>query len=153
LFRRNKVSEADWKKNIISHDEERIKELFETSRTIAVVGMKEVTYKPSYYVPKYLLDHGYEIIPVNPLIDQVDGIKAYPDLRSLPGPVDIVDVFRRSGDIMPHAQEAMELRPRAFWMQSGIINKEAAEMLARAGILVVMDRCMYSDHVHFFGRY
>jgi uncharacterized protein len=153
LFRRNKVSEADWKKNIISHDEERIKELFETSRTIAVVGMKEVTYKPSYYVPKYLLDHGYEIIPVNPLIDQVDGIKAYPDLRSLPGPVDIVDVFRRSEDIMPHAQEAMALRPRAFWMQSGIINKEAAEMLARAGILVVMDRCMYSDHVHFFGRY
>ena len=147
------MSEADWKKNIISHDEERIKELFETSRTIAVVGMKEVTYKPSYYVPRYLLDQGYEIIPVNPLIDQIDGIKAYPDLRSLPGPVDIVDVFRRSEDIMPHAQEAMDLRPRAFWMQSGIINKEAAEMLARAGILVVMDRCMYSDHVHFFGRY
>ena len=146
------MSEADWKKNIISHDGERIKELFETSRTIAVVGMKDVTYKPSYYVPRYLLDQGYEIIPVNPHLDQVDGIKAYPDLRSLPGPVDIVDVFRRSEDVMPHAQEAMEVHPRAFWMQSGIINKEAAEMLARAGILVVMDRCMYSDHVHFFGR-
>jgi predicted CoA-binding protein len=147
------VSEADWQKNIISHDQERIRELFETSRKIAVVGMTETTYKPSYYVPKYLLDRGYEIIPVNPLIERVDGIKAYPDLRSLTGPVDIVEVFRRSEDVMPHAREALELRPRAFWMQSGIVNREAAEMLASAGILVVMDRCMYTDHVHFFGRH
>jgi uncharacterized protein len=146
------VSVADWKINIISHDEERIKELFETSRIIAVVGMKDSPYKPSYYVPKYLKDQGYEIIPINPLIEEIEGMKSYPDLRSLPVSVDIVDVFRRSEDIMPHAREALDTRPRAFWMQSGIINREAAQMLARAGILVIMDRCMYTDHAYFFGR-
>ena len=148
------MSESNWQKNIFSYsEEERVKELLASSHTIAVVGMRDVTHKPSYYVPKYMQDHGYEIIPVNPRLEQIEGMKSYSDLRSLPKPVDIVQVFRRSEDVMPHAQEAVDIRPRAFWMQSGIINMEAAELLARAGILVVMDRCMYTDHVSLFGRY
>jgi uncharacterized protein len=145
------VTETDWRKNILT-DEGRIKDLFATSSTIAVIGMKDITYKPSYYVPKYLLDHGYEIIPVNPLVEEIEGLKSYPDLHSVPKPIDIVEVFRRSEDVLPHAQEALEVRPRAFWMQSGIVNMEAAELLARSGILVVMDRCMYTDHMFLFGR-
>lgn len=144
------MSENDWRSNILD-DEERVKELLQTARKIAVVGMKDTPYKASYYVPKYMLDRGYQIIPVNPQYEEIEGMKCYPDLLSLPEPVDIVQVFRRSEDVPPHAEEALAIRPRAFWMQSGIINDRAAEKLARSGILVVMDRCMYVDHRGFFG--
>jgi uncharacterized protein len=146
------VSEAKWQDLIISNDDELVKELLSQSHSIAVVGMKPDTYKPSYYVPKYMLDHGYEIIPVNPGVSEIEQLKCYPDLASLPHPADIVQVFRRSADVLPHAQEALAVKPRAFWMQSGIINEAAAELLAKAGIKVVMDRCMYVDHMKFFGR-
>ncbi|MEW6731825.1 MAG: CoA-binding protein [Acidobacteriota bacterium] len=147
------MSTADWQQNILGDgDESRIKELLVNSRTIAVVGMKNVTYKASYYVPKYLLDHGYQIIPVNPGLSEIEGLKCYRDLRSIPQSVDIVEVFRRSENVLPHAQEALEIKPKAFWMQSGIVNMEAAELLARAGVLVLMDRCMYVDHMAFLGK-
>lgn len=149
------MSVANWQDNIIdNYHEERVKQLLEASHTIAVVGMRDITYKPSYYVPKYMLDQGYEIIPVNPSLENIEGLKCYADLLSLPKPVDIVQLFRRSQDVMPHAEEAvnMQPRPKAAWMQSGIINMEAAEKMAQAGILVVMDRCMYVDHMRFFGR-
>ncbi len=146
------MSAADWQENIISNDDARVKELLASAHSIAVVGMKAEAYKPSYYVPKYMLDHGYEIIPVNPGLTEIEGMACFPDLAALPRSVDIVQVFRRSQDVLPHAQEALQARPRAFWMQSGIINQAAAELLARAGILVVMDRCMYVDHMNFFGK-
>jgi uncharacterized protein len=142
----------NWQDNIISLNDAQVRELLRTSQTIAVVGMKAETYKPSYYVPSYMEEQGYTIWPVNPLLSQVEQRQCYPDLKSLPAPVDIVQVFRRAVDVLPHAQETLTIpRPRAFWMQSGIVNMEAARLLAQAGILVVMDRCMYVDHRALLG--
>lgn len=146
------MSGDNWQENILSHDEQQVRALLADSHTIAVVGMKADTYKPSYYVPKYMHDQGYEIIPVNPGLSDIEGLKCYPDLTVLPKPVDIVQVFRRSQDVPPHAEEALIIKPRIFWMQTGIINVAVAEKLARAGIKVIMDRCMYVDHMKFFGR-
>jgi uncharacterized protein len=142
----------NWHNNLISADDQRVRELLLNSKTIAVVGMKAETYKPSYYVPSYMEAQGYTIIPVNPLLTQIEQRQCYPDLKSLPQPVDIVQVFRRSVDVLPHAKETLTIPlPQAFWMQSGIINIEAANLLAQAGVLVVMDRCMYVDHRHLLG--
>jgi hypothetical protein len=147
------MGEADWQNNIIGqHETERIGNLLRDAHTIAVVGMKETPYLASYYVPKYLIEQGYEIIPINPKLSQIASVKCYPSLRNLPVTVDIVEVFRRSEDVLIHAEEALELKPKAFWMQSGIINEEAAKLLAQAGILVVMDRCMYIDHKELIAR-
>lgn len=133
---------------MLIQDTQKIKEILHSARTIAVVGMTANTYKPSYYVPKYLREQGYEIYPVNPLFVEIDGLKCYPNLISVPVHIDIVEVFRKSEDVMPHAEEALVIRPKTFWMQSGIINQLAAERLAQAGICVVMDRCMYTDHLY-----
>lgn len=140
-----------WQDNIISADIRQVRQLLATSHTIAVVGMKGDEHKPSYYVPKYMLDQGYEIIPVNPAATEIAGLKCYADLLAIPKPVDIVQVFRRAADVIPHMVEALQIQPRAFWMQSGIINEIAAEQLAKAGIKVVMDRCMYVDHRNLLG--
>lgn len=144
--------DLDWQKNIISHNQESVKHLLETTKTIAVVGMTDTAYKASYYVPKYMLDQGYTIIPVHPKIKEIEGIKCFANLLDIPVPVDIIQVFRRSEDVLPHAQEALKLKPHAFWLQTGIINLEAAELLAKQNILVVMDRCMYVDHRNFFAK-
>jgi predicted CoA-binding protein len=103
-------------------------------------------------VAAYLKDHGYRIIPVRPAQDEILGEKAYPSLDDLPGTVDIVDVFRSAEQILPHAREALRLRPLAFWMQEGIANPEAAGLLTAAGIDVVMDRCIKRDHERLFGN-
>lgn len=129
-------------------DPQQIRDILHSARTIAVVGMTAHSYKPSYYVPKYLREKGYEIYPVNPRLSEIDGLKCYPDLMSVPVHIDIVEVFRRPEDVMSHAEEALVVKPDTFWMQSGIINELAAEKLARAGIRVVMDRCMYTDHLY-----
>lgn len=146
------MSLDSWQKNIISNNLKDLKHLLETSKTIAVVGMTDTVYKPSYYVPKYMLDQGYKIIPVHPKIKEIEGLKCFANLLDVPTPIDIVQVFRRSEDVLPHAKEALELKPRAFWLQTGIINLEAAELLAKENILVVMDRCMYVDHRNFFAK-
>ncbi|MFY9221378.1 MAG: CoA-binding protein [Blastocatellia bacterium] len=140
----------NWQNNIISNNIAAIKQLLGDSKTIAVVGMTAATYKPSYYVPKYMLDQGYKIIPINPKLAEIEGIKCFADLLAVPKPVDIVQIFRRSEDVFPHAEEALELQPKAVWLQSGIINNKAAELLAKNGIQVIMDRCMYVDHRDFF---
>lgn len=141
-----------WQKNIISNNLEAVKDLLKTSKTIAVIGMTDSPYKPSYYVPKYMLDQGYEIIPINPKLKQIEGIDCFTNLSQITKPIDIVQVFRRSEDVMPHAEETLEIKPRAFWLQTGIFNQTAAELLAPKGILVVMDRCMYVDHRNFFAN-
>ena len=146
------MSNSAWQANIISADDRQVKQLLATSHTIAVVGMKADEHKPSYYVPKYMLDHGYEIIPVNPGASEIVGLKCYADLLAIPQPVDIVQVFRRAADVIPHMGEALQIKPHAFWMQTGIINELAAEQLAKAGIKVVMDRCMYVDHRNLLGN-
>lgn len=146
------MASADWQNNLISNDLADVKDLLATSKTIAVIGMTNVEHKPSYYVPKYMADQGYEIIPINPKLKQIEGIKCFSSLSEISKTVDIVQVFRRAEDVLPHAQEALEIKPRAFWLQTGIISLAAADLLAPKGILVVMDRCMYVDHKNFFAK-
>ena len=109
------------------------------SKTIAVVGLSPNPERPSHYVAKYLQEQGYRIIPVNPLIDEALGEKSYPDLRSVPDPVDMVDVFRRSELVGPVVDEAIEIGARYVWMQDGLVDEDAAARARAAGISVVMD--------------
>jgi hypothetical protein len=136
----------------IVSDDRRIHELLIRAKTIAVLGLSPKPDRDSYRAAAYLKDHGYRIIPVRPAQAEILGEKAYPSLDDLPGTVDIVDVFRSSEQILPHAREALRLRPLAFWMQEGISNPEAAGLLTAAGIDVVMDRCIKREHERLFGN-
>jgi predicted CoA-binding protein len=125
--------------------------LLEESRRIAVLGIKPESNsdRPAHYVPRYLADVGYEVIPVPvyyPDVTQILGRPAYRSLSAIPGPVDIVNVFRRPEHIMQHLPDLLAKRPRAVWMQSGIRHDEAAARLTEAGIVVVQDRCLMVDH-------
>jgi hypothetical protein len=121
-------------------------------RTIAVVGMKDSRYEPAFYVPEYLKRQGYRIIPVNPNFDQILGERCFPSLLDVEEKVDLVQLFRASHNVMPHAREAIRVSPQVFWMQDGIEHAEAARMLAQAGIRVVQNRCMLHDHIQLMGR-
>jgi predicted CoA-binding protein len=114
--------------------------------TVAVVGLSPDPNRPSHKVASYLAQHGYEIIPVNPDAHEILGKPSYPDLQSLPQSVEIVDIFRRSEEVMPIVDEAIKIGARAVWMQEGIVNEEAAARARDAGLLVVMDRCMLKEH-------
>jgi predicted CoA-binding protein len=118
------------------------------SRTVAVLGAHPDAAKASYYVPAYLKEHGYEIFPVNPRYagTTLHGAVVRATLAELPGPVDIVDVFRRTGDLPAHLPELLACRPRLVWFQLGIRNDEVAKALVDAGIDVIQDRCMLADH-------
>jgi uncharacterized protein len=120
--------------------------ILKEAKTIAVVGLSSDPAKPGYYVPAYLQEHGYRIIPVNPTIDEALGQRAYPDLRSVPEKIDVVDIFRRSEDVPPVVEQAIEVGARAVWMQQGIVNEEAAARAREAGLDVVMNRCMKVEH-------
>ena len=109
------------------------------SKTIAVVGLSPRPERPSHYVAKYLQEQGYRVIPVNPQLDNVLGEKCYPDLKSIPEPVDMVDVFRRSSLVGPIVDEAIEIGAKYIWMQDGVIDEEAAERAESAGLGVVMN--------------
>jgi len=114
-------------------------------RTIAVVGATNDLEKPSGYVPAYLKEHGYRIIPVNPTETEVLGEKSYPDLASVPERIEVVDIFRHSEDVPPVVDEAIGAGAKAVWMQLGIVNEEAAAVARAAGLEVVMDRCMKTE--------
>jgi predicted CoA-binding protein len=128
-----------------------IRRILSTCRTIAVVGLSANWYRPSYFAAKYMKDHGYRIIPVNPGYAEVLGEKCHPDLAAVPEPVDIVDCFRRSEEMVPLARAAVAIRARVLWMQLGICNDEAAEIAASAGLDVVMDRCVKIEHARILG--
>lgn len=121
------------------------------SRTVAVVGLSQNWHRPSNFAAKYLKDHGYTIIPVNPAYDEVLGEKCYASLREIPQPVDIVDCFRRAEDIPPLAADAIAIGAKVLWLQLGIINLEAAAAARAAGLEVVMDRCIKIEHARLFG--
>jgi len=127
-----------------------IKAVLTSSKTIAVLGLSPKPGRDSYQVAAYLKDRGYTVIPVRPAQAEILGEKAYPSLDDVPGPVDIVDVFRSSEQILPHAHEALRRKPGTFWMQEGIENREAAALLTAAGIDVVMDRCIKREHARLF---
>ncbi|MFH1639509.1 MAG: CoA-binding protein [Chloroflexota bacterium] len=111
-------------------------------RTVAIVGLSPDPERPSNKVAGYLQRHGYRIIPVNPGVREILGEASYPDLISIPEPVDTVDIFRRAEFVPAIVEEAIRIKAKAVWMQEGIINKAAAGRAREAGLLVVMDRCM-----------
>lgn len=112
---------------------------------VAVVGASPDPDRPSHRVAEFLKNEGYRVIPVTPRGGEILGEAVYPDLRSIPEPVEVVDVFRRSEDVLPTAEEAIAIGAKALWMQEGIINEEAAEKAREAGLTVVMDRCMMKE--------
>ena len=115
-------------------------------RVVAVVGASSNPKRPSNQVAAYLIENGYRVIPVNPNSAEIFGEKCYPDLASITEKVDVVDIFRRSEDVMPIVDEAIKIGARAVWMQEGVINEEAAAKARDAGLLVVMDKCMLKEH-------
>ena len=123
-----------------------IQEILETCKVIAVVGLSDKPDRPSHGVAQYLKGAGYKIIPVNPTKAEILGEKVYPDLASIPVHVDVVDVFRRSETVGPIAEQAIAIKADALWLQEGVINVEAARAARRAGLKVVMDRCMLKEH-------
>jgi predicted CoA-binding protein len=140
---------ADWRENILT-DDEKIRALLATTRRVAVLGIKTEAQpdQAAFYVPKFLHDHGVEVVPVPvyyPDVKEILGRPVHRRVADVPGAVDLVDVFRRSSDVAAHLADLLAKRPRAVWLQLGIRNDAAAEELAKAGILVVQDRCLMVD--------
>ncbi|MFO7706738.1 MAG: CoA-binding protein [Desulfobacterales bacterium] len=133
-------------------DDARIRRLLSGSKNVAVLGLSPKPGRDSYRVAEYLKSKGFRIIPVRPAQTEILGEKVFASLDEVVGPVDIVDVFRSPDQILPHAREAIRLKPKAFWMQEGIANREAAELLTAAGIDVIMDRCIKKDHERLLGH-
>jgi predicted CoA-binding protein len=126
--------------------DETIERILRETKRIAVVGLSSRPMRAGYYVPAYLQEQGYEIVPVNPYLEEALGEKAYPDLTQVPGDVDLVLLFRRSEDVPPFVAQAVQIGAKAVWMQSGIVNEAAAEVARGAGLDVVMNRCMMVEH-------
>ena len=122
------------------------KEVLNSSRVVAVVGLSPKSERPSYKVASYLKEQGYRIIPINPLVQEILGEICYPDLSSISESVDIVDIFRSPEEVPAIVEKAIEIGAKVVWMQLGVINKEAAARARDAGLLVVMDRCMRKEH-------
>lgn len=138
----------DWQKNLLDTDAE-IRDLLNKTKRIAVVGIKMESYQPAFYVPQYMKSAGFEIVPVPvyyPDATEILGEKVYRKLIDVPGEIDLVNIFRRSGDVAKHTEDILEKKPKAVWMQSGIYNAEVAETLAREGIKVVQNLCLMVEH-------
>ena len=121
-------------------------------RSIAVVGISANWYRPSYFAAKYMQDHGYQIFPVNPNYQEVLGQPCFPTIASIPEPVDIVDCFRKSEEIVPLAHEAIAKHAKVLWMQLGIRNDDAATIASAAGLDVVMNHCVKIEHARILGQ-
>ena len=128
-----------------------LRRLLRRANTLAVVGLSGDWYRPSYFAAKYMQEHGYRIIPVNPKYPEILGEKSYPDLKSIPFPVDLVDVFRKPEDCVPIARDAVAIGAKTLWLQIGVINEEAAKIARDAGLNVVMDRCVKIEYARLFG--
>jgi hypothetical protein len=136
---------TNWKENLLGSDAE-IKDLLQQTKTIAVVGIKIEPHQPAYYVPQYMKSAGFKIVPVPvyyPDATEILGEKVYRNLADIPGEIDLVNIFRRSGDVPKHTDDILA---KAVWMQSGIYNDEVAETLAKAGIKVVQGLCLMVEH-------
>ena len=128
-----------------------IRRILTRSHTLAVVGISANWYRPSYFAAKYMQDHGYRIVPVNPNYTEILGERVYPDLASIPDPIDIVDCFRQPEEMIPLAQQAVAIGAKVLWMQLGIRNDEAASIASAAGLEVVMNRCVKIEHARILG--
>jgi len=131
-----------------------IARLLGEASSIAIVGLSPKENRPSNMVGRYLLNAGYTVYPVNPGQAKILGLTCYPDLYSVPHPIDIVDIFRRSKDVLQVVEQAVQLNPlpKAVWMQQGIINETAAELARNKGVFVVMNRCIKVDHDMLFSK-
>ena len=128
-----------------------LRRILKENHTIAVVGLSANWYRPSYFAAKYMLEHGYRIIPVNPQYQEVLGQKCYASLREIPEKVDIVDCFQKTERILPLAEDAIAIGARVLWQQIGVRNEEAARRARDAGLDSVMDRCVKIEHGRLFG--
>ena len=132
-----------------SHTDDEIKQIF-SLKNVAVIGMSKNQEKAAHYVPKYLSQNGYNIMPVNPTADEILDKKCYPSVEDVPEPIDIVDVFRPSDQVLPVVQQAIKMKPKVIWLQEGIHNAEAEELARQEGIKVVFNRCMLAEHQRLF---
>jgi hypothetical protein len=128
-----------------------IRTVLSTTRTIAIVGLSPKPERPSYFVSTYLQYEGYRIIPVNPRADTILGEKSYPDLLSIPEPVDMVNVFRQPEECVDVAKQAVQIGAKTLWLQLRIVNLEAAQIARDAGLNVIMDRCIKIEHGRYSG--
>jgi predicted CoA-binding protein len=140
----------------LSHDDDAIAALLRTVRRVAVLGIKTEAQsnQPAYYVPEYLVRAGLEVIPVPvyfPEVTHILGQRVYRHVADVPGPIDLVDVFRRSRDVAPHLPDLLAARPRAVWLQLGIRDEDTTRRLVEAGIDVIQDRCLMVDHERLVG--
>ena len=132
-----------------SHTDEQIRKFY-SLKNIAVIGISKNPEKAAHYVPKYLAEKGYNIIPVNPTTNKILDKKCYREITEVPDSVDIVDVFRPSEEVLPVVREAIKKNPKVIWLQEGIHNPEAEELVRKAGIDVVFNRCMLAEHQRLF---
>jgi predicted CoA-binding protein len=128
-----------------------LRRILHESRTLAVVGLSADWFRPSYFAAKYMQEHGYRVIPVNPKYESILGEKCYKSLRDIPEKVDLVDIFRKSNDVMPIAEEAIAIGAKVLWQQLGVKNEAAAAKARAAGLEAVMDRCVKIEHGRLFG--
>ncbi|HZV91800.1 MAG TPA: CoA-binding protein [Caldimonas sp.] len=128
-----------------------LRRILATSRTIAVVGLSAEWHRPSHFAAAYMQQHGYRIVPVNPRYEEVLGERCHASLETIEVPVDIVDVFRRTEDVMPIARQAIAIGAKCLWQQIGVKNVEAARLAKAAGLDAVMDRCVKIEHARLFG--
>jgi predicted CoA-binding protein len=133
-------------------DAQEIAALVRQARTVAIVGLSPNSLRPSNFVGVYLQRHGYRVIPVNPGATEILGERSYPSLADIPEHVDIVDVFRRPDAVPAIAEQAVAIGAGALWLQFGVISPEGAEIAARGGLTVVMDRCLKVEHARHLGR-
>ncbi|MDE1844892.1 MAG: CoA-binding protein [Thaumarchaeota archaeon] len=130
--------------------DEEIRKIY-SLKNIAVVGMSKNPDKAAHYVPKYLIEHGFNVIPVNPTATEILGRKCYPTLLDVPDTVDIVDIFRPSDQLIPVIEESVKIKPKVIWLQEGIHNVQAEDVARKAGIpLVIFNRCMFAEHQRLF---
>jgi predicted CoA-binding protein len=132
-------------------DIESLRRILKDNRVIAMVGLSANWYRPSFFAAKYMQEHGYRVIPVNPQYAEVLGEKCYKSLKEIHERVDIVDCFRKTEDIPPIADEAIAIRAKVLWQQLGVRNVAAAEKAEAAGLEAVMDRCVKIEHARLFG--
>jgi predicted CoA-binding protein len=135
----------------MNEDINTLRRILKENHTIAVVGLSANWWRPSFFAAKYLQEHGYRIVPVNPQYEKVLGERCYKSLRDIPFKVDVVDCFRKSEEIAPLAEDASAIGAKVLWLQLGVINEAAAATARKAGLEVVMDRCMKIEHGRLFG--
>jgi uncharacterized protein len=128
-----------------------LRHILKTCKTIAVVGLSAEWHRPSFFAAKYMQEHGYRIVPVNPKYPEILGEKSYARLADIPFPVDMVDVFRKTQDVLPIAREAVKIGAKCFWQQIGVENEEAMAVAENAGLMSVMNRCVKIEHARLFG--